>query len=268
MNELDFHKKILQDPHHLDDELLAFLADSPEHQKSLKQVRELDQQIADTLAIEVPEGLQARILLKQSYQDMPAKQNKVEGQSDSKADQKSTGLLGSSAVLVWLAQPWSYASTALAATLLVAVMFLGLWQANQPLQPLTGDEMVAHILEHLEEDPEMMQPQAVAHSQQELEQLFASVGARLDGEIESMSYAGECIIEGQRGLHIVMQDKSGPVTVIVMPGPQIDAMQAFNRSGYMGELMPVKGGLVAIVGNSAQQLALAQIRFFKAVRFV
>ena len=57
------------------------------------------------------------------------------------------------------------------------------------------------------------------------------------------------------------------MTVIVMPGHQLEAMQAFNSSGYHGELIPVKGGVVAIVANGMEQLALAQIRFFNAVRF-
>ena len=100
-----------------------------------------------------------------------------------------------------------------------------------------------------------------------MQALFATVGAHLQQPIEQMSYAGECVVKGQKGLHIVIQEAQGPVTVIVMPGQQIEAMQAFESSGYHGELIPIKGGVVAIVANNMQQLALTQIRFFKAVRF-
>ena len=82
-----------------------------------------------------------------------------------------------------------------------------------------------------------------------------------------MSYAGMCVVEGQEGLHIVMQQDGEPVTIIVMPGQQMEAITAFNKSGYQGQLIPVKGGVVAIVANTQEQLALAQIRFFKAVKF-
>lgn len=263
MNELDFHKQLLQDPQNLDDEMLAFLGAQPQHQKSLKQARDLDKKISEALDIEVPEGLEARILLNQSYQEIPKVSDELHDKVVELAPTKSSGLLS------LFGQSWPYSLGGLAASLLVAVMVFGLWQ--NPLhspRALSGDAMVAHILEHIEEDPNLMLPQALAHSPQELNDLFAAVGARLDGQLETMSYAGECVVEGQRGLHIVMQDETGPVTVIVMPGPQIEAMQAFNKSGYTGELIPVKGGLVAIVGNSMEQLALAHMRFFSAVKFV
>ena len=83
-----------------------------------------------------------------------------------------------------------------------------------------------------------------------------------------MSYAGECVVNGQTGLHVVMQSETGPVTVIVMPGQQLAAMEAFESSGYQGELLPVKGGVVAIVANTMEQVAFAHMRFFKAVKFV
>jgi len=266
MNELDFHKQVLQDPQNLDDEMLAFLGTNPSHQKSLKQARDLDKKISEALDIEVPEGLEARILLNQSYQEMPEGADKSGFLSDRSvelASEKPSGLLS------LFGQSWPYSVGGLAASLLVAVMVFGLWQ--NPLHSphaLSGDAMVAHILEHIEEDPNLMAPQDLEHSPRELDSLFAAVGARLEGQLETMSYAGECVVEGQKGLHIVMQDETGPVTVIVMPGPQIEAMQAFNKSGYTGELIPVKGGLVAIVGNNMQQLALAHMRFFSAVKFV
>jgi len=51
-----------------------------------------------------------------------------------------------------------------------------------------------------------------------------------------------------------------------MPGQQLTAMEAFEASGYQGELLPVKGGIVAIMGKGRKQVALAHMRFFKAVR--
>jgi len=273
MNEFEFHKRLLENPYQLSDDMLVFLKAHPQHQKSVQKARDLDSKISNALDVKVPEGLIERILLNQSYQELPQNQEADNAhqthnaEKAENAERKSAGLLNVFGLRNHLSQSWQFAASGMAASLLVAVMFFGLWQNPLPTEPLTGDALVAHILHHVEEDPSLMLPQKMAHSPQELSQLFAAVGATLEGQLEAMSYAGECDIEGQTGLHVVMQDEQGPVTVIIMPGPQIDAMQAFNKSGYMGELIPVKGGLVAIVGSSTQQLALIQSRFFKAVRF-
>ncbi|MBN2865138.1 MAG: DUF3379 family protein [Thiotrichales bacterium] len=290
MNELEFHNRLLQDPHTLDEPMLAYLKANPEQQKSLKKARDLDSKIAGALKVEAPEGLIERILLKQSYQESSEEayvQNEQHEQQEQyveqvepsfdtttqitkskKSAQPARGDKGLSEKTDQGWHSWHYALGGMAASFLVAVMFFGLWQnPGHSHKALSGEAMVAHILEHVEHDPDLMKPQDLALSDKELTKLFAKVGATMQQPIDSMSYAGECDVEGQRGLHIVMQSESGPVTIIVMPGHQIEAMVAFNKSGYTGELVPVKGGLVAIVGNSSEQLALAQSRFFKAVKF-
>jgi len=271
MNELEFRNRLLQDPSTLDERMLAFLKVNPEQQNALRKVRERDSKIAGALKVQAPEGLVERILLKQSYQESAERRGdsqQVEMVTDVKDLQSERSEIGAPKKAHQGWQSWPYAFSGMAASLLVAVLFFGFWQSpQQSHQVLTGEDMVVHILEHVEHDPDLMKPQALALSESDLNQLFTKVGATLQQPIDSMSYAGECDVEGQRGLHIVMQDESGPVTIIVMPGPQLEAMVAFNESGYTGELIPVKGGLVAILGHSQEQLALAQTRFFKAVKF-
>ena len=82
-----------------------------------------------------------------------------------------------------------------------------------------------------------------------------------------MTYAGPCEINGQRGLHVVIQEEGGPVTVIVLPGNYLDVMHAFRQDGFVGRMIPVNGAVVAIVGTTELQIAMAQMRFFKAVQF-
>jgi len=262
MNEFDFRKRLLENPTDLDEEMLAFLNDNPDQEQILKHFRLVDQRIQEALHVEAPEGLQARILLNQSYQNLHENSESTAKPLGRDSEPKEPSEMASA----WL--PWSYFGTGLAASLLVALLVLGPWK---PLpfgeRPISGDAMVVHILEHIEADPSLMLAQTPPHSPEQLQSLFASVGASLKEPIDSMSYAGECEIEGRLGLHIVMQEETGPVTVIVMPGQKLAAIEAFRAGGYSGELIPVKGGMVAIIGNSMEQLALAQARFFKAVRF-
>ncbi|MDG6773724.1 DUF3379 family protein [Thiomicrorhabdus sp. ZW0627] len=277
MNELEFRKRLLHNPQVLDNEMVMFVNREPEFKSLIKQYRELDQMVHDVLKVEIPEGLKARILLNESYREIAKSTQKVSDFNDAldSADviecscrvqkSKQAGLVS------WFSRGHFSklnVKARVAASVLVAVLFVGLWQAQHYYDStITGDEMVAHILDHMAEDPSLMLAQTPPHSAGEIKALFTKVGATLEKPIGSMSYAGECVIEGQKGLHIVMQDEAGPVTVIVMPGQQLTAMEAFKAGGYTGELIPVKGGIVAIVGNSMEQLALAQMRFFEAVRF-
>ena len=274
MNDLAFRKQLQITPQLLDEEILAYLEEHPEQKKVVQRVRNFDKQIKEALNVEVPEGLHARILLNQSYQDAKANSgmdasnyeeaSESINQSDSKREVRADKV-----VHFWNTErniSWTGLS-AMAASLMILAVSITLWQAPSDLKPIHGPQMVAHILEHIEHDPTLMTAIKFPETAADMNALFATVGANLHQPIEQMSYAGECVVEGQKGLHIVIQDKQGPVTVIVMPGHQLEAMQAFNSSGYHGELIPIKGGIVAIVANSMEQLALAQIRFFKAVRF-
>ena len=276
MNDLAFRKQLQINPQQLDEETLAYLEEHPEQKKVVQRVRNFDTQIKEALNIEVPEGLHARILLNQSYQDAKAS-SAVDESNDDIADPKSTDQSHSKrevrvdkAIHFWNSErtvSWSGLSAMVASLMIIAVS-ITLWQAPAGLKHVNGSDMVAHILDHIGEDPTLMTAIKRPKTEADIQTLFATVGASLNQPIARMSYAGECVVEGQRGLHIVIQDEQGPVTVIVMPGQQIEAMQAFEASGYHGELFPVKGGIVAIVANSMEQLALAQVRFFRAVRFV
>lgn len=275
MNDLMFRKQLQVNPQQLDAEVLAYLEEHPAQKQVVQRVRKFEKQIKEALEIEVPEGLHARILLNQSYQD--AKTDIESGSeystesaehiavvADDKPDTKSDKL-----VRFWKSErviSWPGLS-AMAASLMIVAVSITLWQAPDELKQVSGPDMVAHILEHIGEDPTLMTAIKLPKTEADIQALFATVGANLQQPIDQMSYAGECVVKGQKGLHIVIQEEQGPVTVIVMAGQQIDAMQAFEASGYHGELIPIKGGVVAIVANNMEQLALAQIRFFKAVRF-
>lgn len=279
MNEMTFHSKLLTQPENLDDEILAYIENNPDKKELVEKVQEFEQQICATLEVDVPEGLHARLLLIQSNQQKneAEERHQVEANAEKKAVanqigsgetldliEKTNGVAGG-----WFsAQGLGSWQWGLAASVLGFAILLGVWQTPQSIKTLSGEATIDHILAHIQEDPTLMTVVKLPNGEQELQQLFANVGAQLAKPVEGMSYAGMCDVEGQKGLHIVMQEQGQPITIIVIPGQQVAVTEAFHKSGYQGELIPVKGGVVAIVANSMEQVALAQIRFFNAVRFV
>ena len=259
-NNLDlvsFRRKLLTNPQSLDDEMLAYLSEHPNEKSAVKEAREFDQQLTESLHIDVPEGLQARILLKQSMQ--LEQENGPTNQVLGPAVSKVISIIVNKPVISFMA---ASVFTIGFGWVLIANQFHSHEHAI-----IGSDDIVAHVLEHLDHEPGLLDQLLMPDTQEDMQQLFASVGAQLNEPVEGMKYAGICDIEGQDGLHIVMQQDNQPVTIIVMPGQQLAAAKAFEKSGYKGELVPVKGGLVAVIGDTLEQISLAQIRFFRAVRF-
>ncbi len=249
MNDLQFKKQLQTAPFQLDEEMRAYLQKHPELNKTVKNSQQWEKQIKNALQIDPPEGLEARILLKQSYSE--AAEKKI---SPPVSEQKKP-------------THWRHWRAMVASVMLVAIG-VGIWHERATLFPLKASDVIAHVVHHMEDDPNFMVLKKAPNSEQKLQKLFLAVGAILEHPIEHLSYAGECVINGQKGLHIVLQEAEGSVTIIVMPGQQLAAMEAFEASGYQGELLPVKGGIVAIMGKGRKQVALAHMRFFKAVKFV
>jgi len=281
MNEIKFRTKLLTDPHQLDEEMLEFLETYPDKKTCVQKAREFDKQISETLDVAIPEGLHARILLNQSYQQntlaeaetlQPEESDTnglIKGTSDKRnkehdaiahLSEKSKSVPRSSRVF----SGWS---TGLAAGIAAFLLFFTVLQTNHISKDIAGETMVKHILDHIAQDTASMTTGQLPSSEAQMKKLFANVGAQLNKPVEGMSYAGMCDVAGQKGLHIVMMENGQPITIMVIPGQQIAAIEAFQKSGYHGEIMPVKGGIVAIIGNSMEQVALAQNRFFKAVKF-
>ncbi|AZR81595.1 DUF3379 family protein [Thiomicrospira sp. S5] len=250
MTELEFRRRLLESPNQLDEAMQAYLAEHPDKAADVKAQKAFEAELKQAMRVMPPEGLEERILLKSRFEEPP---------------QNDGGWFGN--------------LTAFAASFALVAVF-AIWQ--WPLQPGTGSvehsvasaqevlleqAVVDHIIDHAREAPDLMKAQPLDQDEASLQKLFAKVGAVLDKPVDFMSYAGECEVNGQKGLHLVLQEEAGPVTIIVLPGKQLTTMQAFNRSGFQGQMIPVKGAMVAIVGDSYQELAMAQMHFFKAVRF-
>ena len=281
MNEIKFRTKLLTDPHQLDEEMLEFLESYPDKKTCVQKAREFDKQILETLDVAIPEGLHARILLNQSYQQNTLAEAEITQSEESETD----GLIKGSSdktnkehdAIVHLGEKsksvprtsrtFSGWSTGLAASIAAFLLFFTVLQTNHISKDISGEAIVEHILAHIAEEPALMTEVKLPNSEAQMHELFASVGAQLNKPVEGMSYAGMCDVAGQKGLHIVMQENGQPITIMVIPGQQLAAIKAFQKSGYHGEIMPVKGGIVAIIGKSMEQVALAQNRFFKAVKF-
>ncbi|WP_024850473.1 DUF3379 family protein [Hydrogenovibrio kuenenii] len=259
LDDISFQQRLWQAPNELDESMQAYLEAHPEKIELVKQAKQFDEQLTRTMDVDVPEGLHARILMKNTFET--ASELSTESEPN-----KQT-------VLSWnVFSKW----TALAASFMVLAIGLSLydyqWGRNVP-QILQNNAVemenavLQHIVEHTTDHPEIMAKNAPEPGAKELQRIFKYVGATLHKPIDFMSYAGQCEVDGQKGLHIVLQEEAGPVTIIVLPHRQLNGMYTFAQNGLKGQIIPVRGAVVAIVGATDKQLAMAQMHFFKAVSF-
>jgi len=133
----------------LDDEMKRYLQEHPELNKMVHNAQQLDQQTENALHIDVPEGLEARILVNQSY-----KVNQTVEKTSSPPIVQAKG---------W--KSWS----AMAASFLVVAIGIGVWQERATLFPLKATDVIAHVVHHMEDESDFMKVDKPPTSVQELQ---------------------------------------------------------------------------------------------------
>ena len=67
-----------------------------------------------------------------------------------------------------------------------------------------------------------------------------------------------CVINGKEVPHLVIQGKSGPVTVLLMPDEMVDGAQQIEGESINGVILPVGSGSIAIIGEEDERLDTIQ----------
>jgi hypothetical protein len=63
-----------------------------------------------------------------------------------------------------------------------------------------------------------------------------------------------CVINGRTVPHLVIQGRSGPVTLILLADETIDASMPLSGDNVHGVLLPVGSGSIAVIGQREDQL--------------
>ncbi|VAW91158.1 hypothetical protein MNBD_GAMMA22-2651 [hydrothermal vent metagenome] len=94
-----------------------------------------------------------------------------------------------------------------------------------------------------------------------LNRLLQGFNLRLDSSLGKINYAGSCNIRGSKGVHLVVQTKTGPVTILLMPNEKLSNRETVRNSQFSGSVVPINNGSFAIIGGSQQSLSILEQRF-------
>ena len=167
------------------------------------------------LAVPVPDGLAARVLMQSEWQ---------------RPRRYPRAFLG-----------------AMAAGLLAVAVLVGLELVPQPA-------LANAVIEHVYHEPDLLLPATGAVDPQRLRDVLARVGGRLDGEVGTITHAGLCPVRGELAAHLVVAGAHGPVAELVMPAAAVARAEHVADEWFQGEIVPLAHGSVAVIGEHGEDL--------------
>jgi hypothetical protein len=214
MNCLEFHRTKLADPRRLPAEAQAHAQDCASCAAFARSVDETERELERSLATSVPEGLADRILLR------------ARGSPPS----------------VWRRR-------ALAAGVVVAAGAATIGIRNRPDKPSGQHARLA--IEHVVMEPESLTTVRNADPDA-LQAVMQNFGATLKEPLGALRYIKLCPVENGMGWHIVFDTPEGLFTLFLVPGKQLEAMEAASASGWNALARPTRQGYYAVVTASTE----------------
>ena len=137
--------------------------------------------------------------------------------------------------------PW----LALAASLLLVIGFAASTLLRPPADSVNALGIAA--IEHLTHEPfALMRTEVVA--EERLAGLLREAGLDLSQPIR-VNYASPCPVYGQKTLHMVVQQPSGPVSVIYFPEAEMAALGDFRYGATQGKAVAYGDGMLVLLGT-------------------
>ncbi len=228
MDDLELHRHCLAEPRSRDPAFRAALASRPDARRAAARAVQLDAQISRCAqAVEVPEGLAERVLLRRALRPRRPR---------------------------W--RPWA----------LAAGLLLTLGIAPRLLVPdRTGIE--AQVIDHIRSEAHHLGEAPQAVSSERLNALLATFGGQLVGYPGALRFAAICPTRTGIGLHLILDGERGPVTVLYLPGEPLAEPRRIAGGGLRGGAWQLPGGSLAIVGVPGEQIGPIRARLDRSIRW-
>lgn len=139
---------------------------------------------------------------------------------------------------------------AVAATVLLAV-FVGV----RSLDPGTPEvSLESQVLAHVDHEPMALLPSNTPVNDSKLQQVVPTNLATMNHDTGLITFAETCPINGHQIPHLVLQGKTGPITILLLPNEKISETKILDGDNVHGVIVPVGNGSVAIIGTREEQL--------------
>lgn len=222
MDDLEFRRKILSDPHYRDADINQSIATDSAKYQFAQDIDVLDQQIKNALNVTVPDDLADKLILRQTLNNHQQHKNK---------------------------RRWHMALAAsVAITFGVALNFMMFSHSFKNL----GDYAIAHTLH---EADHFSNNETANVSLASLNYKMSTFKGKFNNLIGEVIFADYCRFDGTKSLHLVFQGQSSPVNVFIIPKDNdMKFTENFARDQLHGLSEKFDHSEVIIVGDKNEPL--------------
>lgn len=224
MNYSEFSRQLLIDPRAPELAEAARQRVGADAPTQLAEALAFEHRIEQALAVAVPDGLAERILAA-----LPETAHAIAP--------------GARATRRW----WPLA---LAASLAMVTLTATLVWRSAPA-PSSTEQLIADTVQHLSHEPyALTRTDRVPTTL--VERMFAEAGLHLNQSGLALNYLNRCPLERNWSVHMVMQQASGPVTVMFVPGEQQVERMDTRHDMVAVRTLPYASGALVLLAESNQ----------------
>ncbi len=235
MDDLQFRRSIYADPNTSDEAIRAAKHSDPAKRKFAEEIEQLDQKIAQALAIEVPDDLGEKLILRQSL---------ASHQQQKKASRIKLALA---------------ASVTLAVGLVVHQL-----QFSHAYNSI-GDYAIAHTNHEAHYFSNQGEAKVTLAA---LNKKMAAFNGSFTEQLGELLMAEYCRFDGTKSLHIVLKGKTSPVNVFIVPNNAYLAVnKQFSDQQHNGLVDQFKDSNIIVVGDKQEPLKQWQEKINHTVRW-
>ncbi|GLX77550.1 chemotaxis protein [Thalassotalea insulae] len=235
MDDLQFRRSIYADPNTSDEEVRAAKHSDPAKRKFAEEIEQLDQQIAQALHIDVPQGLSEKLILRQSL---------ASHQQQKKA---------------------SRIKLALAASVTFAIGLIVHQLQFSHAYSSISDYAIAHT-NH--EAQYFSNQDEVRVSLTSLNKKMASFNGSFSEQLGELLMAEFCRFDGTKSLHLVFRGQTSPVNIFIVPDNEyLTVTKRFTDNNLNGVVNQFKHSNIIVVGDKQEPLEQWQNKISQTVQW-
>lgn len=236
MDDILFRHTAIATPNEKSEDFLDRLAESECAQKLVKESKEFDQLLKDSLKIDVPDDLANKILLEQSFA--------IE-QDRAVSNRWHIAIAASIAFVIGLSVP----------------------VVNSTLNHQTPN-IGSVALQHVQEEYFLTAKVNEQASLQNVNVKLARYGAEASGGLGNVYFVNYCSFEGTSALHMILQGEKGRVTVFVVPDDaDFTPAAEFDNQHFKGISEHIGKAKVVIVGEHDEPLEKMKTMLDKNIKW-
>ena len=255
MKCIEFKRLALSDPNTRESNFVEHHQNCPDCLKYVKEVRQTDMDLLNSLDTKIPSDLVARLQLNQ---EMTIADEEDQADDQAQADAKVS----------WFStQPLTkYAMAASFAAVLFVAGFMVSGQLNSANQ-IDSDyqALLSGVVEHMNQDsftPVLDTDVANSH----VNTLLASYDGNMKLKyLETLQFSRICPMGEYKGLHASIETDDGQVTFAYIKGDSVGDVLDAGYQGYVSRVKPIKGGNLIIVSRTARSLETVDEQLKEAI---